>query len=78
MSELAQAAAARRRVLDARTIGRIKPVLFILGTLPFLRWIWLGFHDGLTANPVEFITRSSGTWTLCASWLRWALRRCAG
>lgn len=64
MSELAQAPVARRRVLDVRTVGRIKPFLFILGTLPFLRWIWLGFHDGLTANPVEFITRSSGTWTL--------------
>ena len=31
---------------------------------PFARWIWLGLNNGLTANPVEFLTRSSGTWTL--------------
>ncbi|HEY0296012.1 MAG TPA: protein-methionine-sulfoxide reductase heme-binding subunit MsrQ [Bordetella sp.] len=50
--------------LTVRTVGRIKPLLFIVGLLPFLRWLWLGWHDGLTANPVEFLTRSSGTWTL--------------
>ncbi len=50
--------------LTVRTVGRIKPLLFIIGLLPFLRWLWLGWHDGLTANPVEFLTRSSGTWTL--------------
>ena len=61
--KLPQAPAARRK-LDVRTIGRIKPFLFLLGLLPFLRWVWLGFHDGLTVNPVEFLTRSSGTWTL--------------
>ena len=49
---------------SARAIARFKPILFLLGLLPFLRWVWLGFHDGLTANPVEFLTRSSGTWTL--------------
>jgi sulfoxide reductase heme-binding subunit YedZ len=48
----------------AKAIARFKPLLFLLGLLPFLRWIWLGFNDGLSANPVEFITRSSGTWTL--------------
>lgn len=32
--------------------------------LPLARLIWLGFHDGLTANPIEFITLSTGTWTL--------------
>jgi sulfoxide reductase heme-binding subunit YedZ len=63
MAELIQAPAARRK-LDARAVGRIKPFLFALGLLPFLRWIWLGFHDGLTANPIEFLTLSSGTWTL--------------
>src|SRR5690606_15504111 len=49
---------------SAAAIGRFKPILFAAGLLPFARWIWLGFHDGLTANPVEFLTRSSGTWTL--------------
>ncbi|MCD0503757.1 protein-methionine-sulfoxide reductase heme-binding subunit MsrQ [Bordetella petrii] len=45
-------------------VGRFKPLLFVAGLLPFARWVWLGFNNGLTANPVEFLTRSSGTWTL--------------
>jgi len=56
--------AARRPQWSATAVGRAKPLLFIAGLLPFARWIWLGFNDGLTANPVEFLTRSSGTWTL--------------
>jgi Predicted membrane protein len=49
---------------DARAVDRLKPALFVLGLLPLARWIWLGATDGLTANPVEFLTRSAGTWTL--------------
>ncbi|MGH8816103.1 MAG: protein-methionine-sulfoxide reductase heme-binding subunit MsrQ [Achromobacter pestifer] len=60
----APAAPPRKMSLSARTVGRFKPVLFLLGLTPFARWIWLGFNNGLTANPVEFLTRSSGTWTL--------------
>lgn len=47
-----------------RMVGRAKPLLFLLGLAPAARWVWLGLHDGLTANPVEFLTRSSGTWAL--------------
>lgn len=50
--------------LSAKQITRLKPFVFLLGLLPLCRWIWLGWHDGLTANPVEFLTRSSGTWAL--------------
>jgi sulfoxide reductase heme-binding subunit YedZ len=53
-----------RMKLDAKAVGRFKPLLFIAGLMPFARWVWLGFNNGLTANPVEFLTRSSGTWTL--------------
>lgn len=53
-----------RRRWTARQVGRFKPVIFLLCLVPFLRWFYLGFTDGLTANPVEFITRSSGFWTL--------------
>jgi sulfoxide reductase heme-binding subunit YedZ len=28
------------------------------------RLAWLGFHAGLGANPIEFITHSTGDWTL--------------
>ncbi|MGE8678441.1 MAG: protein-methionine-sulfoxide reductase heme-binding subunit MsrQ [Achromobacter marplatensis] len=63
-SQPAATAVTRKASLSARAVGRFKPVLFLLGLTPFLRWIWLGFNNGLTANPVEFLTRSSGTWTL--------------
>ena len=42
----------------------MKPLIFILALLPLDRLIWLGFTDGLGANPIEFITRSTGTWAL--------------
>lgn len=42
----------------------LKRVLFFLGLAPLARLVWLGFNDGLGANPVEFITRSTGFWTL--------------
>jgi len=50
--------------LSAAQVDRFKPVLFLLGLFPLVRWIWLGWQDELTANPMEFLTRSSGTWTL--------------
>lgn len=50
--------------LSPKFIDRAKIGLFLLGLYPLLRWIWLGFHQQLTANPIEFLTRSSGTWTL--------------
>lgn len=49
---------------SAVMIGRFKPLWFLWGLFPVARWVWLGFNDGLTANPVEFLTRSSGTWAL--------------
>ena len=42
----------------------LKTSFFILSLLPLIRLIWLGLHDGLGANPVEWITRSTGTWAL--------------
>ncbi len=35
-----------------------------LGLLPLLRLVILGYEGDLTANPIEFITRSTGTWAL--------------
>ena len=35
-----------------------------MGVLPLLRLVALGVSGGLGANPIEFITRSTGTWTL--------------
>lgn len=42
----------------------LKASFFTLSLLPLIRLIWLGMHDDLGANPVEFITRSTGTWAL--------------
>ena len=38
--------------------------LVLLCVLPLLRLLALGVSGGLGANPIEFITRSTGTWTL--------------
>jgi sulfoxide reductase heme-binding subunit YedZ len=42
----------------------IKVAIFIAALLPLARLIAGAAFDGLGANPVEFITRSTGTWTL--------------
>jgi sulfoxide reductase heme-binding subunit YedZ len=42
----------------------IKPTVFLLALLPLGRLVWLGGAGDLGANPIEFITRSMGTWTL--------------
>lgn len=51
-------------MLSKRHINWVKGVLFLAALLPLIRLVWLGLHDGLGANPVEFVERSTGTWTL--------------
>lgn len=41
-----------------------KCAIFVLALLPLARLFWLGAIDELGANPIEFITRSTGTWAL--------------
>lgn len=50
--------------LSARQIRALKALIFVIALLPLVRLIWFGFTDQLGANPVEFMTRSTGTWTL--------------
>jgi sulfoxide reductase heme-binding subunit YedZ len=45
-------------------IKKAKIALFVIALLPLARLIWLGLTDSLGANPVEFVLRSLGTWTL--------------
>lgn len=52
------------QTLSARQLGIVKAGLFIAALIPLLRLIWLGFTNSLGANPIEFITHSTGTWTL--------------
>jgi sulfoxide reductase heme-binding subunit YedZ len=53
-----------RRVPNKIQITGIKFSLFALCLLPLARLIWLGVSDDLTANPIEFIERSTGFWAL--------------
>jgi sulfoxide reductase heme-binding subunit YedZ len=80
-------------VLPAQQFAGLRAALFALALLPLARLVLLGVTGGLGANPVEFVTRSLGTWalvllcvTLAVSPLRWLtgwawllrLRRMAG
>ncbi|MDO9189839.1 MAG: protein-methionine-sulfoxide reductase heme-binding subunit MsrQ, partial [Sulfurimicrobium sp.] len=47
-----------------RFLSGLKISLFLACLLPLARLLWLSFNGGLGANPIEFITRSTGTWTL--------------
>lgn len=58
-----------------------KPLLFLICLGPLARLIYLGVTDGLGANPIEFVTRSTGTWTLTGLMITLAvtpLRRLTG
>jgi len=52
------------RQLDAVRIARIKAALFVVCLMPLCLLVWRGFNGGLTANPIEFITHTTGWWTL--------------
>jgi sulfoxide reductase heme-binding subunit YedZ len=55
--------------------------LFVVCLIPLARLVGLGFTGGLGANPIEFITRSTGTWALVGLMLTLAvtpLRRLSG
>ncbi|PRC94772.1 sulfite oxidase heme-binding subunit YedZ [Solimicrobium silvestre] len=59
----------------------IKASLFVAALLPFLRLVLAVFTDHLGANPLEFITRNTGDWTLyflCITLAVTPLRRLTG
>src|SRR5208283_4773804 len=41
-----------------------KIAIFLAALVPLERLVWKALHDGLGANPIEFITHSTGDWTL--------------
>jgi methionine sulfoxide reductase heme-binding subunit len=47
----------------ARQLALIKAALFFLALLPFGRMVWLTLSDRLV-EPLEFISRATGDWTL--------------
>ena len=50
--------------MNKQKINLIKVAIWLLALIPLARLIWLGFHDDLGANPVEFVERSLGLWAL--------------
>ena len=59
----------------------IKAAVFAVSLVPFLRLFVLGYRDELGANPVEFVTHSTGWWALtflCITLAVTPLRRLAG
>jgi len=44
--------------------SQLKAALFLVSLIPLMRLVWYGYSSQLGANPIEFITRSLGTWTL--------------
>ena len=42
----------------------VKAAIWLFALMPLARLIWLGVNEDLGANPVEFVERSTGTWTL--------------
>jgi sulfoxide reductase heme-binding subunit YedZ len=45
-------------------VTRLKIATFLLALYPLIRLLVFAATDNLGANPIEFITRSTGTWTL--------------
>ena len=78
-----RAAAATRRAVPAtpRRIVVAKLVVFIASLYPLARLVLFGVTNQLGANPIEFITRSTGLWTLiflCITLAVTPLRRLTG
>jgi sulfoxide reductase heme-binding subunit YedZ len=52
------------RSLSHRQLQLLRITVFILASLPFLRLVVAVYREDLGANPLEFITRNTGDWTL--------------
>jgi methionine sulfoxide reductase heme-binding subunit len=67
--------------MDASPAAWIKRLLFFAALLPAARLVLFGATDRLGANPIEFITRNTGSWTLyflCLTLAITPLRRLSG
>ncbi|PZX23047.1 sulfoxide reductase heme-binding subunit YedZ [Cupriavidus phytorum] len=80
------AAAAVRKPAGLATLApprvrALKLLIWVLALLPFVRLLYLGATEQYGANPLEFVTRSTGTWTLvmlCLTLTITPLRRLTG
>ena len=51
-------------LLAPSRVRAVKVCAWLLALLPFARLMYLGATSQFGANPLEFVTRSTGTWTL--------------
>ncbi|MEY3884049.1 MAG: hypothetical protein RLZZ379_1327 [Pseudomonadota bacterium] len=51
-------------VPSKKQLSWIKSFVFLFCLIPVSRLFYLGLQDNLSANPIEFIERSTGFWTL--------------
>ncbi|WP_019451050.1 protein-methionine-sulfoxide reductase heme-binding subunit MsrQ [Cupriavidus sp. BIS7] len=68
-------------MLAPSRVRAVKVVAWCLAMLPFARLMYLGATGQFGANPLEFVTRSTGTWTLvmlCVTLAVTPLRRITG
>jgi len=68
-------------MLSPKQLRVMKIAVWLVALVPFLRIVFLGATDQFGANPLEFVTRSTGTWTLvllCCTLAITPLRRITG
>ncbi|MDP3089023.1 MAG: protein-methionine-sulfoxide reductase heme-binding subunit MsrQ [Methylotenera sp.] len=53
-----------KTIPSKKQLSWIKIFVFLLCLVPLTRLVWLGLQDRLSANPIEFIERSTGFWAL--------------
>ncbi|MCM3347584.1 sulfoxide reductase heme-binding subunit YedZ, partial [Cytobacillus kochii] len=73
--------AGANRPAAPRWLAPAKVLVFAAGLYPLARIVLFGLTDRLGANPIEFITRSTGLWTLvllCITLAVTPLRRITG
>lgn len=67
--------------MQKRTLSALKTAIFMMALAPFVRLVVAAFTDALGANPIETITRSTGSWALyllCVTLAITPLRRMTG
>ncbi len=52
------------KTMKTQPVKLLKCIIWLAACIPLGRLVWLGLHDDLSANPIEFIERSTGTWAL--------------
>ncbi|HYA30570.1 MAG TPA: sulfoxide reductase heme-binding subunit YedZ, partial [Acidobacteriota bacterium] len=45
-------------------ISRLKPLAFAICAIPFCQLLYRAYMDDLGVNPIDFITRFTGSWAL--------------